>query len=458
MKKNILFYLVLASFVFSVSSFSQLRIGAHLGFNLADADYSNSSYSKTGVESKIGFIGGGLLEYKLSDKFFIQPEFNYVQKGTDLTPLSGLLYGVTAGPYLVSDPDSREAVTLNYFEIPLLLKMKFGEKNLKPYALLGPSLGFAMMEKEEYTFSIDPSWNSSHNHIDSVKADFGLVLGGGVEYDLDEKTSLFANLRYSLGLSDISKFYNVSYKTRGLELLVGITYCFILCDKEVYTIEEKKPEPEIKKTERTLIKEYDLGKYNIPFFVSGYYRPNTKKNLDELTELTNGKLKNATYIEKIAPNTSKYEENKLYAQSVENIFKTIYVNSVDEIFPSFFSKAGPNEYFEIAIYGYADPRPLTGKYWDDDNVIFEDLKGTSYTIVKGDDLNNLKLSGLRAWYTGKYLDELLTAAEANGKTEYSELKKNGKIIFKYIGAEVAKDEDKLEAQRRIKITFTKYER
>jgi opacity protein-like surface antigen len=456
MKKNILFYVIIVLFIFNVKSFSQLRIGAHLGFNLADADYTNNSYSNTKVESKIGFIAGGLLELKISDKLFIQPEFNYIQKGTDLTPLPGLLYGVAAGPYIVPDPDSREKVTLDFFEIPLLLKMKFGENKLKPYAFLGPSLGFAITETEEFTFSIDPTWNSTHHHIDSIKNDFGFILGGGVEYDLNEKMSLFANLRYSLGLSDISKFVNQSYKTRGLELLVGINYCFILCDKEIYTIEEKKPVPSTTK-EHTIVKEYDLGKYNIPFFISGYYRPNTQKNLDEMIELTNGKLKNATYIEKIAPNSSKYEQNKLYAQSVENIFKTIYVNSVDEIFPLFYSKAQPNEYFEIAIYGYADPRPLTGKYWDDDDVIFEDIKGTSYTIVKGDDLNNLKLSGLRAWYTGKYLDELLANAASQGKTEYTELKKNGKIIYKYIGAEVAQDEDKLEAQRRIKITFTKYE-
>ena len=70
-------------------------------------------------------------------------------------------------------------------------------------------------------------------------------------------------------------------------------------------------------------------------------------------------------------------------------------------------------------------------------------------------MDNLKLSGLRAYHCAKLLDKLFSESSAQGKSDYDDLKKDGKIRYKYIGAGVAKDEANLEAQRRIKVTMVR---
>jgi hypothetical protein len=41
--------------------------------------------------------------------------------------------------------------------------------------------------------------------------------------------------------------------------------------------------------------------------------------------------------------------------------------------------------------------------------------------MKGDKLDNFYLSGLRVYYTGKFMDNLLAGSSGKGKTDYAEL-------------------------------------
>ena len=203
------------------------------------------------------------------------------------------------------------------------------------------------------------------------------------------------------------------------------------------------------------VAEFDLGKYNIPFFVTGYYRPNTVQSLADIMTLEDGPLSGATYIERIRKDSKKYQQYKAYAETVEGIFQTVYTAGVDEIFPRFKSQALPGEVLEIRVTGYADPQPIIGKYLEDETVRFLDAKGTPIEVANGDVLDNLKLSGLRAWYSGKYLDQVLSASEQKGKTDYRDLKNAGLLRFVYIGGNVSNDASDYAVQRRIRITMSR---
>lgn len=196
-----------------------------------------------------------------------------------------------------------------------------------------------------------------------------------------------------------------------------------------------------------VIKEFDLGMYNVPFFVTGYYRPNVPENLDRLFALQEGPLKSASYIERFPRGSPRHGEYRAWAQTVEGIFRTVYTAAVEEIFPRFKNQRLPSEALEITVIGYADPQPLTGEYLEPDEIHFHDLNGVRRSVSRGGRLDNLKLSGLRAWHSGRYLDSLFLGAAREGHEEYAEMKREGKIRYRCVGGEVSREEGGYESRR-----------
>jgi len=107
------------------------------------------------------------------------------------------------------------------------------------------------------------------------------------------------------------------------------------------------------------------------------------------------------------------------------------------------------------VIGYADPQPLTGEYLEPDEIHFHDLNGVRRSVSRGDRLDNLKLSGLRAWHSGRYLDSLFLGAAREGHEEYAEMKREGKIRYRCVGGEVSREESGYESRRRIQIIITR---
>lgn len=178
---------------------------------------------------------------------------------------------------------------------------------------------------------------------------------------------------------------------------------------------------------------FELGKYNVPFFVTGYYCPNTRENLDQLVEWLPGKFKGLP----IEDPKDKYD---IYIPIIEAIFDTVRTTCVDSIFPQFIQVARSDEYLEIEVDGYVDPRPIQGKY------VEEDIAYKGVNIKRGDKIDNPVLSQLRAYYTAEYLKKLF---ESSG--EYQRLLAEGRIEFIPKGKNVDVSSGPYEAQRRISI-------
>jgi hypothetical protein len=137
-----------------------------------------------------------------------------------------------------------------------------------------------------------------------------------------------------------------------------------------------------------------------------------------------------------------------WSRKVAQIFDTVRQVGAGEILPKFLQIAGPDEFLEVIVTGYADPRPFSGPYVENDPVTFYTRDGSQITVHKGDTIGNLELSGLRAWNAGQYLRTLF--AETPG-VDLPELMRTGRLRFRHVGAGVDTAGSAMEAQRRIHI-------
>jgi hypothetical protein len=114
--------ILVAGFLLSIvlQSFSQRLIPA-IGFTLSKFSLQDEYLTEY---PKLGFSAGAAYEVPITEKFYIQPEINFLQKG------SYFGYG-----------DEKNKLTLYYIEFPVLAKFKFTTKNARYNIFGGPSVG-----------------------------------------------------------------------------------------------------------------------------------------------------------------------------------------------------------------------------------------------------------------------------------------------------------------------------
>ena len=192
---------------------AQLGIGARVGVNIATANFEKDLTNNP--DYNLGFQGGVVVEVGLLDFFAIQPEVNFVQKGLKRIELMG------------DAPSEHEVKTyLNYIEVPVLFKGKFGGEMVKAYLMAGPTFGYAfdgMMKIEDM-----PDEDVSFDNL--KRAEFGLQFGAGVGVAAGPGT-LFLDGRYGMGISDINDLKDSPYgEWRNDGFNIGIGYIFTIAN------------------------------------------------------------------------------------------------------------------------------------------------------------------------------------------------------------------------------------
>ena len=180
MKKIIL--TVAAVFAFGFTNAQETKFGIKGGVNFANltGDIEDNS-------SLVGFNVGGLVEIKVSDKFFIQPELLFSAQGAKAEYTEGTI-------------NYEGKLNLGYLNIPLMAKYYVAE-GLSLEA--GPQIGFLLSAKSK---SDATDGNFSTSDEQDVKeffesTDFGLNFGAGYDFT----SNLSAGVRYNLGLTNIAK-------------------------------------------------------------------------------------------------------------------------------------------------------------------------------------------------------------------------------------------------------------
>jgi len=186
--------------------------------------------------------------------------------------------------------------------------------------------------------------------------------------------------------------------------------------------------------------EYEFSDVDIPFFMSGYYKPNTPDELQNLRTLFDnnivGLADSTKYIE--YPD-EKYDDYSVIVQnSLHSLSQTIIEilnKSKTNCDVDLFSK------IKISITGYADERGFSdfAKYSGGD--IIDPLLGV---IPRGMKMDNNLLGLLRAYYTYKYLENILISNphyQAN----------QSKIKWDISSGGVSTQENELILKRKVKI-------
>jgi hypothetical protein len=184
-----------------------INLGFQGGINLANAKITPDISTST----RTGFMGGAVLEVEFSDIFSVQPEVLYIQKGakySDVMPVPS-----------VGDVPFDATFKFDYIEIPVLLKATFGSSSFRPFVFAGPNVGFKMKSELEIEAMGQAATQDLKDETESI--DFAIDFGAGGEFKIAKVTTVFASVRYSLGLTDVIKDPDASAKTTGIQIMVG---------------------------------------------------------------------------------------------------------------------------------------------------------------------------------------------------------------------------------------------
>lgn len=164
MKKLLFGFFALA---LSVTAQAQTTSGAKFGavfsslsgFEATGAGL-DGTISSTIEDGRRGYFAGFFIGIPINEKLSFQPEFQYVQQGSNA-----------------------EVLRVDYLQVPLALNIKLGDKL---FANLGPQIGLRV-------------WTSSDSGLIDT---FDYSVFGTLGYDI--KNSIFVEVRYALGLNDIA--------------------------------------------------------------------------------------------------------------------------------------------------------------------------------------------------------------------------------------------------------------
>lgn len=162
--KKILFFLF--GLMISISATSQITSGVKAGVVLsnlsgfeADGAGLDSAIASRIEDGRMGYFAGFFVGIPLTPKITFQPEFQYVQQGSDADELR-----------------------IDYLQIPLALDYKFSEKF---FGSLGPQFGIRV-------------WTPGDSGLIDT---FDYSVFGTLGYII--KDSFFIEARYSVGVNDI---------------------------------------------------------------------------------------------------------------------------------------------------------------------------------------------------------------------------------------------------------------
>ncbi len=205
----------------SGNAYSQYWFGPKAGLNYTDHFYQESRYERDSfnIAKDINFQFGVALNYTATDLYSVYTEIVYERIGKHVKDLSG------------GDIVSAK-MTNNFISIPVMLRVSLGRVPFHYYINGGPKLSYwlsgngVVLLDEFKEFRRDPttgealpfkykvSFRSAGGlqegkaHIERAeRLKFGIVVGGGGFFDLENGARLMVDLRYNWGHSNLAFNY-----------------------------------------------------------------------------------------------------------------------------------------------------------------------------------------------------------------------------------------------------------
>ncbi len=181
--------------VSGVSMAQNLSFGPLVGMNISNLHGLDNTTAKTGLAA------GGFFNYSSKRWFGIGVQVLYNQLGAKVNNTS-------------------QELNLNYVQVPVLATYYFtGEGttgSFRPKIFLGPHVNFLSSAKDKN--GNDVNFNGLYK-----STEFGVTLGGGFNYALANRIWLNADVRYGLGLTDITTT-NGNITNGNLGINIGVSF------------------------------------------------------------------------------------------------------------------------------------------------------------------------------------------------------------------------------------------
>ena len=184
------------------NSLLPIKYGVKFGANIANMSSSSNEGTKIlDVSYAIGLAGGFYMEIALNEKWYINPELIYIQKGGSYSTEYTHYYE----PNLDDKHKTAEKIELAYIELNPILSYKTSEKlSLN----IGPSISFLLTPSYTVNEKNDHDSQGFHDHEELDEAVFeeeslDIGVNFGISYYLSENFLL--NSRVNTGLMKIGK-------------------------------------------------------------------------------------------------------------------------------------------------------------------------------------------------------------------------------------------------------------
>lgn len=209
MKKTII---VLSALFLSGAAMAQeqkVKLGIKAGLNIANLKMDESELSSS---TKTGFTAGLMAEIPLAKSFSLQPELLYSQQGVKIS---------YSDPE-VENSDFKSTITLNYLNIPVMLKY-YVAKGLSVQA--GPQIGILLKGNNKYHDNFLGYENSESMNLKEYTSGIDTSVNFGLGYQFKER--FYADARYNLSYSkifkesDMNAVINNDMKNRVFQITLG---------------------------------------------------------------------------------------------------------------------------------------------------------------------------------------------------------------------------------------------
>jgi len=203
-----------------VNCYSQVkpfRFGVTVAPNLAWLSPDTKDYKNDG--NHLGFSWGFIADITLTENYFVKTGINMDYLNVKLVYPDSMIVA-TSGTTDTIFGNTHRKYKLQYIEVPLTLKLRtnqFGKVAYYGEIGLGTAFNLKAKAKDQFEPTGDESESDIKDDIAFMKE--SLIFGAGLEYFIDNSTSLIFQITFHNGLSNILKGENnVSHETQRAHL------------------------------------------------------------------------------------------------------------------------------------------------------------------------------------------------------------------------------------------------
>lgn len=251
--KRLLFVIPVCAVLCAAVLGQETNVGFKGGISIPNLSASDSNVLTKNYESRTAANFGGFVEFGLRGKLSVQTEINYAGQGgvrKGVQPITQPLPGLPAlppGSYFYGD--FKNTAKLDYLEVPVMAKYKFGTKG-KPRIFLNGGLYYGLLlraktvTKGSSTIYLDEnrtplllpplgtpvppvSFDATTDILNDVnRNNFGVTGGGGFLVPSGKKNNFIIDVRVSRGFRHIQKDTDLNGRSRTGNFVISFGYVF----------------------------------------------------------------------------------------------------------------------------------------------------------------------------------------------------------------------------------------